>query len=120
MSHTRQTSPAIGRRLRIGPVVIGVLVIALAQMAPHALPDLWAMVLLGVTVMALIKWRISAIKLILAGAVVACCGAVSGDSLKPCQYAYTVLKFKAHGGQAPMHFSHDALLFLNGSRFKGC
>jgi hypothetical protein len=38
-------------------------------MAPHALPDLFATAILIATVVALLAWRISAIKLMIAGSV---------------------------------------------------
>ena len=42
----------------------------LPRMAPHALPDLWALALLVATVIALVVWRMGAVKLMLAGAMV--------------------------------------------------
>ena len=54
----------------IGPAVIGVLGVSLLQMAPHALPDpVSAVVFIG-TVTAMLAWRVSAIKLMAAGALV--------------------------------------------------
>lgn len=52
----------------VGPAVIGVLAVSLAQMAPHALPDPFAIVILIATLTALLAWRIGAIKLMMAGA----------------------------------------------------
>lgn len=52
----------------IGPAVIGVLAVSLLQMAPHALPDAFAMVLFAGTVAALLAWQVGAIKLMVLGA----------------------------------------------------
>lgn len=54
----------------IGPAVIGVLTVSLFHMAPYALPDPVAIALLIGTVIALLAWRVGAIKLVLAGALV--------------------------------------------------
>ena len=54
----------------IGPAVIGVLGASLLQMAPHALPDSMAAVVFIGTVTAMLAWRVSAIKLMAAGALV--------------------------------------------------
>jgi chromate transporter len=53
----------------IGPALIGVIGVSLVQMAPHAVPDPFAIAMLIATVVALIVWRFSAFKLIIAGAV---------------------------------------------------
>ena len=53
----------------IGPAVIGVMAISLAHMAPHALPDPFAVALLLATLLVLGVWRLSAVTLMLAGAV---------------------------------------------------
>ena len=39
------------------------------QLAPHALLDLFAIVILAATIVALLVWRIGAVKLMIAGAV---------------------------------------------------
>jgi chromate transporter len=52
----------------IGPAVIGVITVSLFRMAPYALPDPAAIVLLVCTVVALLAWRIGAIKLVFLGA----------------------------------------------------
>ena len=52
----------------VGPAVIGVLAVSLLQIAPHALPDTFAIVMLMGTLVALLTWRIGALKLMLAGA----------------------------------------------------
>lgn len=52
----------------IGPAVIGVLAVALAQMAPHAAPDPFAAAVFVATVLTLLAWRVGAIKLMLGGA----------------------------------------------------
>jgi chromate transporter len=53
----------------IGPAVMGILVIKPGQMAPHALPDLVAVVILIATVIALLTSRIGAVKIMIAGSV---------------------------------------------------
>ena len=53
----------------VGPAVIGVLAVFLVKMAPHALPDRFAIAILVATVIALLVWRIGAIKLMVGGAV---------------------------------------------------
>ena len=54
----------------VRPAVSGMFAVTLARMAPPALPDLWAFVLLVATVIALVVWRMGAAKLMLAGAMV--------------------------------------------------
>jgi chromate transporter len=54
----------------IGPAVMGILAVKLIQMAPHALPDPVAVTILIATVIALLAWRIGAIKLMIAGSIV--------------------------------------------------
>src|SRR5262249_20344870 len=51
----------------IGPAVMGILAVKLFQMAPHALPDLAAVVILIATVIALIISRIGVVKTMIAG-----------------------------------------------------
>jgi chromate transporter len=53
----------------IGPALIGVIAVSLVQMAPHAVPDPFAIAVLIAIVTALMVWRFSALKLIFAGAV---------------------------------------------------
>ncbi len=53
----------------IGPAVIGVLAVSLTQMAPHAIPDPFAVMIFAATVLALLAWRVGAIKTMLGGAV---------------------------------------------------
>jgi chromate transporter len=53
----------------IGPAVIGVLAVSLFQLAPHALPDGFAVAVLGTTVAALVLWRVGTVRLMVAGAV---------------------------------------------------
>jgi chromate transporter len=53
----------------VGPAVLGVLAVSLMQMAPHALPDAFAIAMVIGTLIALLGWRIGAIKLMMAGAV---------------------------------------------------
>jgi chromate transporter len=54
----------------VGPAVIGVMAVFLVRMAPHALPDPLAVAMLIGTFIALLAWRIGALKLMLAGSVV--------------------------------------------------
>jgi chromate transporter len=51
----------------IGPAVIGILAVSLFQLAPHALPDPFAVATLGATVVALLLWRVGTVKLMIAG-----------------------------------------------------
>lgn len=52
----------------IGPAVIGVLAVSLLQMAPHALPDIFAIAIFAVAVGTMLAWRVGAIKAMVAGA----------------------------------------------------
>lgn len=54
----------------VGPAVSGMFAVTLARMAPPALPDLWALAMLMATVIVLVVWRMGAVKLMLAGALV--------------------------------------------------
>ena len=54
----------------IGPAVIGVLAVSLLQLAPHALPDPFAITVLAATVIAILLWPVGTIKLMIAGSVV--------------------------------------------------
>ena len=49
------------------PAVIGVLAVSLVRLAPHALPDPFAVAILAGTLVALLGPRIGALKLMLAG-----------------------------------------------------
>ena len=53
----------------IGPAVIGVWAVSLTQMAPHAIPDRFAVAIFAATVLALLAWRVGAIKTMLGSAV---------------------------------------------------
>jgi len=53
----------------MGPAVIGVLAVSLVRLAPAALPDLFAVVILVATLVALLALRVSAFKAMIAGAV---------------------------------------------------
>jgi chromate transporter len=53
----------------ISPAVIGVLAVSLFQLAPHALPDPFAIAVLVATVIALLLWRVGTVKLMIAGSV---------------------------------------------------
>lgn len=52
----------------IGPAVIGVLLVSLGQMAPHALPDPLALLIFGIAAAAMLGWKIGPLKLMAAGA----------------------------------------------------
>ena len=52
----------------VGPAVMGVLAVFLVRMAPHALPDPFAVAILMGVLIALFAWRIGAMKLMMAGA----------------------------------------------------
>jgi chromate transporter len=52
----------------VGPAVSGMFAVSLVRMAPPALPDLLAVAMLLGTLIALLAWRISAVKLMLTGA----------------------------------------------------
>ncbi len=54
----------------IGPGVIGVMSVTLARMAPHAVPDPLAALVLVVTVTVLLAWRLAPVKTMLGGAIV--------------------------------------------------
>jgi chromate transporter len=51
----------------MGPAVIGVLAVSLFRLAPYALPDPFAIVILVLTVTVLLVWRVGTVKLMLAG-----------------------------------------------------
>jgi chromate transporter len=53
----------------IGPAVIGILVVKLGQMAPHAVPDFAAVAILIATVITLVMSRIGPVKMMIAGSV---------------------------------------------------
>lgn len=53
----------------MGPAVIGLLAVSLFRIAPHALPDPFAIALLIATVVGLTVWRLGAFKLMLVGSV---------------------------------------------------
>lgn len=53
----------------IGPAVIGVLAVSLFQIAPHALPDVFALTILAATVFLLLVWRVGVVKLMIGGAI---------------------------------------------------
>jgi chromate transporter len=52
----------------IGPAVIGVLAVSLVQLAPHALPDPFAIAVLIATMPVLIVWKVGTLRVMLAGA----------------------------------------------------
>ena len=53
----------------MGPAVIGILAVSLIRLAPHAVPDPFAIAILIATVVALLVWRTGVFKLVMAGAV---------------------------------------------------
>jgi chromate transporter len=53
----------------ITSAVIGVLVVSLARLLPHAAPDVFTLIVFGVTLAAMILWRARAIPLMLGGAI---------------------------------------------------
>ncbi|HEX9452826.1 MAG TPA: chromate transporter, partial [Candidatus Binatia bacterium] len=53
----------------IGPAVMGILVVKLGQMAPHALPDFAAVAILIATIFELLMFRIGAVKIMIAGSI---------------------------------------------------
>ena len=54
----------------IGPAVIGVLLVSLGQMAPHAVPDPMAAVLFALAAAAMLGWNAGPLKVMLAGALI--------------------------------------------------
>ena len=64
----------------ISAAVIGVLAVSLAHLAPHAAPDAFTMLLMGLTIAAMLAWSIAPLKMIVAGSLV---GIIS--RLKPIQ-----------------------------------
>src|SRR5262250_1529234 len=53
----------------MGPAVIGVLAVSLVRLAPAALPDLFAVVILALTIVTLLALRVGAFKAMMTGAV---------------------------------------------------
>jgi chromate transporter len=53
----------------IGPAVIGTLTVSLFQLAPYALPDVFAIIIFAASVVALLVWQIGALKLMIAGSI---------------------------------------------------
>jgi len=52
----------------ISPAVIGTIAIAIVQLAPHAAPDVFTSIVLALTVVALLAWRLPVIPSLLGGA----------------------------------------------------
>lgn len=52
----------------IGPAVIGVLLVSLGQMAPHAMPDAFALVIFVIATAAMLGWKAGPLKLMAVGA----------------------------------------------------
>ena len=59
---------------RVGAAVIGVIAVSLLQMAPHAAPDTFTMLLVVLTVAAMLAWHIGPLPRMLGGG---CIGAAS-------------------------------------------
>jgi len=53
----------------IAPAVIGILAVSLVRLAPHVLPDAFAIATLLATVLVLMVWRVATLKVMLLGAV---------------------------------------------------
>ena len=53
----------------IAPAVIGILAVSLVRLAPHALPDAFAIATLLATVLVLMVWQVATLKVMLLGAV---------------------------------------------------
>jgi chromate transporter len=53
----------------VGPAVIGALAVSLAQMAPHAAPDLFAWCLLALTIAIMLLRNVGALPMMSGGAV---------------------------------------------------
>jgi chromate transporter len=53
----------------MGPAVVGVLAVSLLRLAPHALPDLFAVAILAVSLVAVIVYRLGTIRLMIAGSI---------------------------------------------------
>jgi hypothetical protein len=51
------------------PAVGGVLAVSLFRLAPHALPDLFAVAILAVSLVAVIVYRLGLIRLMIAGSI---------------------------------------------------
>jgi chromate transporter len=58
-------TPAVLRGM--GPAVVGILAVSLFRLAPHALPDLFAVAILIVSLVALIVYRLGPVRLMIAG-----------------------------------------------------
>ena len=53
----------------VGPAVMGIVAVNLVRMAPHALPDYAAVAILVTTILAMLLWRVGAVKIMIAGSV---------------------------------------------------
>jgi chromate transporter len=53
----------------MGPAVVGVLAVSLFRLAPHALPDLFAVAILAASLVAVIVYRVGMIRLMVAGSI---------------------------------------------------
>jgi len=69
LDHVRKLTWTRAVMKGMGPAVIGVLAVSLLRLAPHALPDAFAIVILVATVAALVVWQVGSVKLMVAGSV---------------------------------------------------
>jgi chromate transporter len=53
----------------MGPAVVGVLAVSLFRLAPHALPDLFAVAILAGSLVAVIVYRLGTVRLMIAGSI---------------------------------------------------
>lgn len=53
----------------MGPAVVGVLAVSLFRLAPHALPDLFAVAILAASLVAVIVYRLGTVRLMIAGSI---------------------------------------------------
>lgn len=51
----------------MGPAVVGILAVSLFRLAPHALPDLFAVSILMLSLVAVMAYRLGAIRLVIGG-----------------------------------------------------
>jgi chromate transport protein ChrA len=53
----------------MAPAVVGILAVSLFRLAPHALPDLFAVVILAASLVVVIVYRLGTVKLMIAGSI---------------------------------------------------
>jgi len=54
----------------ISPAVIGTIAVAILQLAPHAAPDIFTAVVLVLTVLAMLAWRLPVLPSLLCGGLI--------------------------------------------------